>query len=85
MICFAINNLGLTTSAADDKTYVHTVMLFLTLTLIAYHVGLSLLGNQGWRWSVTTSKLSYSKIKISSKQPAMQQCTLIHQKLGFHR
>jgi len=54
--------------AAVDKTCVHTVMLFLTLTLTDYHVGLSSLGQQGWRWSVTTSKLSDSKISISSKQ-----------------
>lgn len=65
---FVINILVLTTLAAVDKTYVHTAMLFLTLTLTDYHVGLSSLGHQGWRQSVTTSKLSDSKINISSKQ-----------------
>jgi len=65
---FVINILVLTTLAAVDKTCVHAVMLFLTLTLTDYHVGLSSLGHQGWRWSVTTSKLSDSKISISSKQ-----------------
>jgi hypothetical protein len=66
--CFVINILVLTTLAAVDKTCVHTVMLLLTLTLTDYHVGLSSLRHQGWRWSVNTSKLSDSKFNISSKQ-----------------
>jgi len=65
--CFVINILVLTTSAAVDKTCVHTVMLYLTIMLTDYHAGLSSLGHQGWWWSVTTSKLSDSKISISSK------------------
>jgi hypothetical protein len=67
-ICFIINILDVTTSAAVNKTCVHTVMLFLTLMLTDYHVGLLLIRNQGWRWSVTISKLSDSKIKLSSRQ-----------------
>jgi len=66
--CFVINILVLTTLVAVDKTCVHTVMPFLTLTLTEYHVRLSSLAHQGWWRSVTTSKLSDSKINISSKQ-----------------
>jgi hypothetical protein len=50
-------------------------MLFLTLMLTDYHMGLSMIKNQGWRWSVTILKLSESKIKFSSRQSVVQQAS----------